>query len=429
MSKNVSNPLADLDEALRTIFEAREVTFTFHRKRLEFGLANSVFSSAGVDKGSALLLRYLNEHRPASDQMGEGQRILDLGCGHGTLGIVLKALDPSRQVTFVDRDALALGYTSHNLDRNGMADGTEVTGSLGLDDVKTQPFDLVVSNLPGKVGPEVLTAMVDGSGALLAETAGSGRNPTLAVVVVAPLAEEVAEYFEHPLFGEVIRKGNKAHQVFIANVVAGADIDADSIDAADRGSSFDDGIYDRSSADFSLGRTEWSATTVRGIDEYDNLSFATRQACRVLRKLPSEKAVVVNPGQGHRAVVAALNGHDVRTVASRDLLSLKSTARVFSENGLKAPNQVHAISLPDEVLADTSLMVINVSGSGAHHIRWLAHEVTRYLDFGQRRTVLVTGKASTMGRFEAGWLRRRKGRIVVDRSERGFRALAYSGGS
>ena len=77
------------------LFWSRRVPLAFHRTRLQFDLARSVFSSGGIDPGSALLLRYLQ----ASDLPG-GERILDLGCGQGVLGVVMHALDQTVSIVY-----------------------------------------------------------------------------------------------------------------------------------------------------------------------------------------------------------------------------------------------------------------------------------------------------------------------------------------
>lgn len=71
---------------------------------------------------------------------------LDLGCGHGPLGIILAKTNSQAKVTMVDSNLLAVRYAKVNLIKNNVKNG-EVLGSLGTESVTDRNFDLVVSAL------------------------------------------------------------------------------------------------------------------------------------------------------------------------------------------------------------------------------------------------------------------------------------------
>ncbi len=409
------------------LFYSRTVQFAFHRTRLDFDLARSVFASANIDPGSALLLRYLQ-----TLDLTDVGRVLDVGCGHGTLGIVLKALDRERRVTFVDRDALACRYTTRNLRLNNLLgdeplsgpDDAEnhdvVLGSLGYDELTgVAPFDLVVSNIPGKVGAPVIEHLVQGAAAF------AGPGSLVGFVIVNPLAEELRALMTEPGLELLVNKGNKTHEVFIARVV-----DQIAIDDALR--SFDRGVYDRNADSFDIRDLSWRARTVAGIDEFDNLAQPTRLLRQALQGVKAGPSTVMNPGQGHRGAIAAKAGYPPATLISRDLLALRASDRCLDDSGITGPrNLVHDIGLTPELIDSAALTILHADDKV--HGPWLTNEVTRYLDhvagadasdLGERHLVL-SGRSGILGRLEADLLNRRPGHVAYKKGVKGHRIVRF----
>ncbi|MBH77620.1 MAG: methyltransferase [Dehalococcoidia bacterium] len=117
-------------------------------EELEFEVAHTLFASHEVDAGTKLLLRCL-EGAPTP------RNVLDLGCGYGVLGIALARRFPEAHVTMVDSNLLAVRYARSNATLNG-AINTEVVGSVGLEEVPRGDYDLIVSNIPAKIGDEAI---------------------------------------------------------------------------------------------------------------------------------------------------------------------------------------------------------------------------------------------------------------------------------
>lgn len=125
------------------VYFKKRIPYTCKGENFSFDVGHTIFSSFQVDQGTDLLLRTITVSHP--------RRMLDLGCGCGVIGIVLARLFPEAQVTLVDKDLLAVRYARHNCMLNNTTN-TQVVGSVGLEQVPAGPYDLIVSNIPAKIG-------------------------------------------------------------------------------------------------------------------------------------------------------------------------------------------------------------------------------------------------------------------------------------
>ncbi|NJN67101.1 MAG: methyltransferase [Chloroflexaceae bacterium] len=128
----------------------KRISYLWKGHPFAFDIGHTIFSSFEVDTGSDLLLRTL-----ALSGGPPPQRILDLGCGCGILGIVLAWQFPDAQVTLVDRDLLAVRYARHNCAVNAI-ENARVIGSVGFEEVLPASYDLIVSNIPAKIGDRAI---------------------------------------------------------------------------------------------------------------------------------------------------------------------------------------------------------------------------------------------------------------------------------
>lgn len=122
----------------------KRIPYSVRGQQFSFDVAHTIFSSFQVDEGTDLLLRSLE---PAT----EPRRILDLGCGAGIIGITMARRFPAAQVTMADVSLLAVRYARHNMELNNATNAT-VLGSVGLEAVPEGPYDLILSNIPAKIG-------------------------------------------------------------------------------------------------------------------------------------------------------------------------------------------------------------------------------------------------------------------------------------
>lgn len=117
-------------------------------QRLTFHSTWGLFSPREVDEGSKLLLKYI--------EVNEQDNCLDLGCGYGVLGLTLAKLARQGETTLVDKDFVAVDYCKRNAELNGIKN-VDIRLSNGLEQIRDKRFDVVVSNIPAKVGNELMT--------------------------------------------------------------------------------------------------------------------------------------------------------------------------------------------------------------------------------------------------------------------------------
>jgi 16S rRNA G1207 methylase RsmC len=111
-----------------------------------------LFSPREIDEGTRLLLQQV-EVAPDAD-------CLDLGCGYGPIGLALAAQAPQGRTLLVDKDFVAVEFARRNLERNGLANA-EAQLSNGFDQIAPEArFDLIASNVPAKVGKELLAILL-----------------------------------------------------------------------------------------------------------------------------------------------------------------------------------------------------------------------------------------------------------------------------
>jgi 16S rRNA G1207 methylase RsmC len=116
---------------------------------LTFHSTWGLFSPKQIDEGTALLVSQL--------EIAKDAQVLDLGCGYGPLGLAIAKMAPAGRVDLVDKDFVAVGYASLNAHVNGI-ENTEAYLSNGFEQVPAdRKFDVIVSNIPAKIGGELLS--------------------------------------------------------------------------------------------------------------------------------------------------------------------------------------------------------------------------------------------------------------------------------
>ncbi|MDJ0832718.1 MAG: methyltransferase [Gammaproteobacteria bacterium] len=139
--------IKNLDEYNRQIRQDLTLNALLRGQALTLKTTWGLFSPRAIDSGSEMLLDYL--------QIEPTDHSLDLGCGYGVLGLTMARLAPQGHSLLLDKDFVAVDYAEKNRLLNHI-DNASCLLSNGFDQVPSQQFDLIVSNIPAKVGKEML---------------------------------------------------------------------------------------------------------------------------------------------------------------------------------------------------------------------------------------------------------------------------------
>jgi 16S rRNA (guanine1207-N2)-methyltransferase len=112
-----------------------------------------LFSPKAIDEGTALLMQYLT--------VTPSDVVLDLGCGYGPLGLSIAKMAPDGLVHLIDKDFVAIEFTQKNIELNHIRNAQTYL-SNGFDQVPSGlKFDVIVSNVPAKIGSELLSIFLN----------------------------------------------------------------------------------------------------------------------------------------------------------------------------------------------------------------------------------------------------------------------------
>ncbi len=119
---------------------------------LNFTSTWGIFSPRGIDDGTELLLKYIKIN-PDDD-------CFDLGCGYGPIGLTLAKLASNGETLMVDKDFMAVEYSNKNAKLNKLSNAKAIL-SNGFQHVEsTKRFNVIISNVPAKVGKEMMSLML-----------------------------------------------------------------------------------------------------------------------------------------------------------------------------------------------------------------------------------------------------------------------------
>ncbi len=122
--------------------------------KYRFYNASGVFSfKEKVDRATRVLIE--------NCKINPGDKVLDLGCGYGVVGIVLKRLNPEIELFMSDINTRAVSLSKENAKMNNV-EATIKSGDL-FEPWEDLIFDSILSNPPFAAGMKVIQSLIDGS--------------------------------------------------------------------------------------------------------------------------------------------------------------------------------------------------------------------------------------------------------------------------
>ena len=184
------------------ISKKREISVLLNDTKYTFISDNGVFSKGEVDYGSIALLKILLKQSFTGN-------ILDIGCGYGTIGLILAKNFPECNFLLSDANIRACTLARENKKSFGVKN-VEIIESDIFQNIDKN-FDYIVTNPPIRAGKKVIYSIFEQSYHHL------NQNGSLFIVIRRSHGAESAQKFIHSVFGncELLKK-DKGFYVYCA---------------------------------------------------------------------------------------------------------------------------------------------------------------------------------------------------------------------
>ena len=143
----------DLDPSLAS--KERNIEFVIDGRIITLVSDNGVFSKNKVDEGSLAFLKVIVPLRLSG-------KILDLGCGYGTIGLTIALTSPEARLDLADINTRALALCEKNAEKLGVSHRVTVLQSDIYQNIEGK-YDSIVVNPPIRAGKVVTYAMYEGA--------------------------------------------------------------------------------------------------------------------------------------------------------------------------------------------------------------------------------------------------------------------------
>ncbi len=115
------------------------IQFNYMGEKYEFETNDKVFSPQKIDIGTLSMLSYV--------EFTNSDKVLDLGCGYGVVGIIAAKTIGAEKVTMCDNSIEALQLAKKNIEHNKV-NNINVVESNGLYNIEDKEYTKILSNPP-----------------------------------------------------------------------------------------------------------------------------------------------------------------------------------------------------------------------------------------------------------------------------------------
>lgn len=126
----------------------KNFTFEFLDKKYTFTSDNGVFAKSGIDYGSSFLIQTIIKCQ------GLGTKMLDVGCGYGTIGLLLKDHFNDTSVEMIDINERAIDLAKENASLNKL--DVNIYVSNIYEKVVDTDYSDIVTNPPIRAGKQII---------------------------------------------------------------------------------------------------------------------------------------------------------------------------------------------------------------------------------------------------------------------------------
>ena len=184
----------------------QKISFDIDGLHMSLWTDNGVFSKSRVDEGSFAFLKVLLP-------LGLSGKILDLGCGYGTIGLTIAMASPEASITLADINTRALALCEKNAQELGLSQRVTILQSDIYEKIEGQ-FDSIVVNPPIRAGKRVTYAMYEGAKQRLID------GGSLFIVIRKDQGAPSASKYIEELFGNItLLKRDKGYYIYQAKKV------------------------------------------------------------------------------------------------------------------------------------------------------------------------------------------------------------------
>ena len=180
-----------------------QITFDVNGIHMSLWTDNGVFSKSRVDEGSFAFLKVLLP-------LNLTGRILDLGCGYGTIGLTIAVSSKEARVDLADINTRALALCEKNAYELGLSQRVTILQSDVYENIEG-PYDSIVVNPPIRAGKRVTYAMYEGAKQRLID------GGSLYIVIRKAQGAPSASAYIEGLFGNIkLLKKEKGYYIYQA---------------------------------------------------------------------------------------------------------------------------------------------------------------------------------------------------------------------